>query len=369
MTALRSQDETDLLAAIYDGTFEQPLWSTFLDRLRVRVGASYAGLIFRPPGRSAGDHIELFSGKRAPPEVRRLYREEIYKRDPFPNFYFREERVYALSELLEDRDPLHQAFVREVLMPSGMREMRIVKVVEPGGVAAWLSVARSRPDFNAADGVLLSALAPHVRRALRSYSSIERERFRTNVASRAIGRLNFGWVSLDAHCRIVEADPNAERLLQHSSELRRHRDRLILADTALDRKLAETLRGFVTAGAKRPRAIRASQDPWIDILLVPVETRAENAASIAVAVAYIQGDSRRSVDSHEELAELFGLLPSEARLALALSRGFSITEAAAELGIGVETARGYSKKIYAKLGARGQADLIRFILASILALA
>ena len=306
---------------------------------------------------------------RAPAEIRRLYRQEIYKRDPFPHFNFREERVYALAELLDDYNPAHAAFRRDVLTPSGMREMRIVKVVEPGGVAAWLSIARSGPDFSAADGAVLSALAEHVRRALRNYASVERERFRTDVASRAIRRLNFGWISLDAQCRIVEADPNAQRLLQHSGELRRRRDRLVLADPALDRKLSETLRGFVTTSAKRPRAIRASRDPWIDLLLVPVETRAENAASTAVAVAYIQGDSRRSVDSHEELAELFGLLPSEARLALALSRGFSIAEAAAELGITVETARGYSKKIYAKLGARGQADLIRFILASILALA
>jgi len=366
---LRIQDETELLPAIYDGPFEQPLWSTFLERLGARTGASYAGLIFRPPGRAAGDHIELFSGERAPSDIRRLYREEIYKYDPFPQFNFREERVYALSELLDPHDPMHAAFLRDVLLPSGMQEMRIMKIIEPGGVAAWLSIARRQPDFSAADGALLSALGPHLRRALRNYASIERERFRTSVASRAIRRLNFGWISLDTQCRIVEADPNAEHMLQHSGALRRRRDRLILSDPAPDRKLTEALRNCVAAGTKRPTAIRASWDPWIDILLVPVETRAENAASTAVAVAYIQGDSRRSADSHEEIAELFGLLPSEARLALALSRGFSITEAAAELGIAVETARGYSKKIYAKLGARGQADLIRFILASILALA
>jgi DNA-binding CsgD family transcriptional regulator len=367
---LRAQDENDLLAAIYDGPFEQPLWSTFLERLRVRVGAGYAGLIFRPPNRAAGDHIELFSGRRSPPEVRRLYREEIYKRDPFPGFDLRPERVYPLSELFDDRDPVHSAFLSDVLVPSGMRHMRVVKVVEPGGAAAWLSIARSEPEFSASDGALLSALAPHVRRALRSYASIERERFRTSVASHAIRRLNFGWISLDARGRIVEADPGAERLLQHSGALRRGpQNRLILSDPSLDRRLTETIRNVVMEGSRRPHAIRASHDPWIDMLFVPVEARGENAASTAVAVAYIQGDSRSSADSHEEIAELFGLIPSEARLALALSRGFSITEAAVELGITVETARSYSKKVYAKLGARGQADLIRFILTSVLSLA
>ncbi len=46
-----------------------------------------------------------------------------------------------------------------------------------------------------------------------------------------------------------------------------------------------------------------------------------------------------------------------------------ITEAAQAHGLTVETARYYSKKIYAKTGARGQVDLVRNILTGVLALA
>lgn len=351
---LRIQDEADLLTAIYDGPFEQPLWGVFLERLRLRAGALYACLSFRPPERAPLERatstttspVELFAGARPPPELTPLYQN------------LRAERIYALAELL-DTTP-----------PPGIADIRVVKLVEPGGVTAWLSIGRAKPGFTAADSALLSALAQHFKRALRNYAAIERERFRTNIANHAIRRLNFGWISLDAQGAIVEADPNAERLLQQSGALRRGRaDRLIITDPTLDRRLTETIRGFVSENAKRPRAIRVSQDPWIDMLFVPVEAPGENAAGAAVAIGYIQGDTRSAADGHEEIAELFGLLPSEARLALALSRGFSITEAAAALGLTVETARSYSKKIYAKMGARGQADLIRFILASVLALA
>jgi len=364
------QDENDLLTAIYDGPYEQPLWSTFLERLRRRVRADYAGILFRPSDLDPGTIIELFTGKRFPPEVRKLYQEGAYKRDPLLNFDLRPERVYALSEMLDAQNPLHNAYRRDILIPAGVRTMRIVKVVEPGGLAAWLNIIRDEPDFSAADSALLSALAQHLRRALRNYVSIERERFRSSVANQAIKRLNFGWISLGAEGQIIETDQNAELVLQQSGALRRGgRDRLILTDPAMDRKLTETLRDFASQKTKRGHAIRASQEPWIDMLVVPVDPGSKNAASAAMAVAYIQGDSRSSADSHEEIAELFSLLPSEARLALALSRGFSISEAAAELGITTETARSYSKKIYAKLGARGQADLIRFILAGVLALA
>ena len=58
----------------------------------------------------------------------------------------------------------------------------------------------------------------------------------------------------------------------------------------------------------------------------------------------------------------------EARLALHISRGVTIREAAALLGLTHETTRLYSKRSYAKTGTRGQADLVRLILASIIAL-
>ena len=86
-------------------------------------------------------------------------------------------------------------------------------------------------------------------------------------------------------------------------------------------------------------------------------------------IAYVHGDSWSSADRCDQLAELFALLPSEARLALALSRGMTIAEAASDLGLTIETARTYSKKIYAKTGARGQPDLVRFIHRSVLAIA
>jgi len=64
------------------------------------------------------------------------------------------------------------------------------------------------------------------------------------------------------------------------------------------------------------------------------------------------------------LVDLFGLLPSEARLAAALAGGDSLAEAAVHLGLTIETARTYSKKVFAKTGTRGQTDLVHRILAN-----
>jgi DNA-binding CsgD family transcriptional regulator len=86
-------------------------------------------------------------------------------------------------------------------------------------------------------------------------------------------------------------------------------------------------------------------------------------------LCYLHADHWSSADRCGQLAQLFDLTASEARLALALSRGLSIAEAGPEVGLTVESARTYSKRIYAKTGARGQADLVRFIHRSVLAIA
>lgn len=61
-----------------------------------------------------------------------------------------------------------------------------------------------------------------------------------------------------------------------------------------------------------------------------------------------------------------GLSPSESRLAIALSDGASLKEAARDLGIKEYTARTYLKQIFGKLRVQRQADLVRILLKSAL---
>lgn len=63
----------------------------------------------------------------------------------------------------------------------------------------------------------------------------------------------------------------------------------------------------------------------------------------------------------QALITLFGLAPSEARLAAEIAGGASLSEAADRLGVTIETARNYSKRVFAKTRTRGQADLVRRI--------
>jgi DNA-binding CsgD family transcriptional regulator len=363
-------EDNDLVSALYDGPFEQPLWSTFLERLRAQVGATYATITFRPPGQHASSPIALHASSAPDRRMRELYETEMYKQNALTSFPLREGRVYDILELLDPADPMQDPFMQKTLIPAGAQFMRVVRVSEPGGLHVWLNICRSKPDFTAADSALLSRLAAHLRRAIRIHIEIERERSQGTVANQMIQRLNFGWISLDAEGRVIESSPEAARVLQHGLGLRKARSGRLIADSAaVNRQLDDAIRNLTKGGVDRPYAINVNRDPWVEILVTPAKAQSEWTIAPPAIIAYVQGDSRSTANRHEQIVELFGLLPSEARLALALSRGMSIAEAAAALEITVETARNYSKKIYAKMGVRSQSDLVRYILTSVLALA
>jgi DNA-binding CsgD family transcriptional regulator len=246
----------------------------------------------------------------------------------------------------------------------------MMRVEEPGGVSAWLTVSRAQGDFDDAHAALIAAIAPFWRAALHSYVALERERMTGSVAKEAIRRMNFGWLTLDAEGRVLDADAHGAAMLTASTMLAKGRGgRLTAREPAVAKEIAEAVKALASDPHARPRAIVLSRDPWLDMLLVASSIRTGAARPAPTFFAYVHADHWSLADRCEQLGELFDLIPSEARLALALSRGMSIAEAAGELGLTVESARTYSKRIYAKTGARGQADLIRFVHRSVIAIA
>lgn len=330
--------ETELLVPLHDGVFEQPRWQTFLTRLRSVAAVDSAVMAIRTSG--TRDRLVLRQGRDAGAAT--LLTDEM-----------REGRVYALAELCD----------------AGEGDMRALRLRGDAGEDAWLALSSSG-ELAAEHSRLLTALAPHLRVALRVLSSLEQEKARATMSADAFARMNFGWIAIDERCRIVDLDEQARRFLEGSGSLRRGAyDRLTPSSPAIDLQLTAIARECARDRKVRPRALNLGRDPWIEILVSPVRLEALAGNGRAVAMIYLRGDRSSSADRHEQLVDLFDLTPAEARLAWSLSQGASIAEAAKLHGLTLETARYYSKRIYAKTGARGQVDLVRNILTGVLALA
>lgn len=320
--ALAPSDETDLLLPLHGGVFERPLWATFLRRLLARTGADRLALQLAG-GAGEPAHMLLAASDPAAPRPNLAVLADC---GALPLGSLRAGRVYALAETRS----LEQGDVRErqerELARQEIAHARFIRVSAPRGRDCWLLAFHRRRDFEAADSALLSSLAPHLATAIAALAHYEQQDIRLAMAEDALSRLGIEQAALDHDGAIVQASPGWR-----------------------GRQIAPAGGGVLL----RPL-------PQIGTAL-PVPAR-----TIAAARKPRREDRRRGA---EWLARSLGLSAKEAALAEALSRGESIVEAGRALGLTSETARNYSKRIYAKTGANGQADLVRIVLTGLTPLA
>jgi DNA-binding XRE family transcriptional regulator len=145
--------------------------------------------------------------------------ERLYALGLHPYSRMRAERVYSLDEMLDYDRPDQLALQRAAFDGMGIRYGRWLRVTASGAADAWLVLAREHEDFSAAAVSTLSAIAPHLAAALRTFCALVGQRLQTAMAQAALTRLGVGQLALDADGRVMAADPEAERMLSFSPEL------------------------------------------------------------------------------------------------------------------------------------------------------
>ena len=331
--SITRQDETELLTALHEGPLETSPWSIFLERLRRRLRADHATLLLARADSAGSPAIELHPAERFPDVTPPPLLATLYRLDAASFARLRPSRVYSQDDLIEPIDARRKSGAPAYL--------RIVRASVPENATCWLAVGRSGRNFEAADGAVLVALAAHLTIALRTFVAIQRTELRAATMDAALAQLGCGWLALDAKGQVVEQTPMGRMLL----------------DAARSAGSDPARQGWPATAARA------------HLLASPVRNPVLTAATGAVETAFLRGERPLSAASPDMLVRLWGLTNSEARLACALANGQTLAEAGAALGLTEETARNYSKRIYAKTGRRGQADLVRAILTSAAALA
>lgn len=312
----------------------------------------------------------MFSGPATPTEIEESFRKYVYPIEPRLRLPQAEGHPYSLGDLIALNGTAQKHLFEALTNQHQISAVRQMWVEEATGADASLTITREGDDFSSRDSALLSAIAPVLRGVLRLYVALERERFAASLTAEAVRRLHFGWITLDRAGHVLDCDEQGAIMLSNSRILSRSTaGRLSATPALLEREIYLALQRVADNPQGRSRAITLSRDPWLDMLLVPANRKTISPLATPAVIAYVHGDSWHSADRCEQLAELFGLSPSEARLALAISRGMTIAEAAVEFGLTTESARTYSKTIYAKTGARGLPDLVRIVMRSVLAIA
>lgn len=337
-------DEVELLTALYAGVHETPPWQSFLDRLRRRMRAARCWLtvgsedparpretwLARAPGVAAEDASTCW------PDTIRAVR-------------LRPGRLYAdtdLAALLPDADASRPID----------RSVRTIRVAGPAALSGWITVARSGEDFSAAEGAVLTALAPHLAIALQTMSALEAQRHRLALGDALLDRAGLGWAWVTPDGELGAASSVARNVLARGGAHLQPEG----ADAL--RRLIESEDATRYEPVDRCIAVR-SATPDIGLCKIatpPVASPASNALLLIVRAPPPEHERQAAL-----LAQQFKLTATEAKLALLLARNLSIAEAAAMLGLTIETTRNYSKRLYFKTATRGLGELVRRVLHSV----
>ena len=327
--------------ALYEGVFATPPWQGFLRVLLARTGADrcYFRVVSDQPCaialRATAHGLQDGGGDVTAQELEAL---------GGPASSLRPNRVYALEELFEFDCTDARMRQQEKLRDARIGDARFIRITGRKSVV-WVILLHERPVFGAADSALLTNLAASVAGVVEQWATLSKLHLRVAAAEGALERLGISQAVLDADGQIFTCD---------------HVWKAHVTAPSVPMRVGER--------SVRVRSNLANAPDIVEIEEAPILLRRADEGSATIAAI-----RRDGVELPKSAAGVLmtqhGLTQREAALTVLLCRGVSLTDAAAELHLTLETARNYSKRVFAKTGTRGQGDLIRSILSSVAVLA
>jgi DNA-binding CsgD family transcriptional regulator len=234
------------------------------------------------------------------------------------------------------------------------------------------------PPFQQEHAQLLLRLLRHVSRALGVMFHLRDSQQRLADSTAALDRLNTGVLLVDSCRKVQFANAAARSILQTGDlvmldspatasplQLRLHY-RLARFETTFQQSIEAALRPLTEdADHQFTRALLLPGAGGEARCVVHVAPLAGNAAfpmqGGAGAIVFLYDLKRASSVSPQLLCETFGMTPAEALAALEITRGGSIEEMAARLGVSANTFKTQLQSAYVKSGTHRQVDLLKLL--------
>jgi DNA-binding CsgD family transcriptional regulator len=185
--------------------------------------------------------------------------------------------------------------------------------------------------------------------------------------------LEYGVVLVDEHANVLFASAatkqffRTHRITKSSGVLRAPS----AAETSnLHQMIARCAQWRSGNGGKDVAASCRIGEPQLSLQLVPVATQPAGDAGAAekrLVIIFIADPAKITPPGPRQLRHHFGLTAAEAVLASHIVRGRGLKACAALIGISEPTARTHLRRIFEKTGTKRQAELVRLIYASRLA--
>ncbi|MBI5084862.1 MAG: helix-turn-helix transcriptional regulator [Acidobacteria bacterium] len=356
----RGVNVDEMVSLFYDAILAPELWAESVRQLAACFGNAVTSLTCFRGG--AGESLTGASD----PDSFRLYNEYYGALDPHAARLPRDAPVGLLGvaeELVRpaelERTPYYNEFMKPLNMYYGVGG--VLRSDENGTEILSLFRARSQGPFSLDEQRVLGLLCGHLRRARTVYYRIQALTEQSGLLRGSLDALRSAVVICDERGRIMVANTVAAEELKGGALLSIAAGGLLApAAPHLRQRFLSSMR---RASAGEPGCIavpRAWPLPPLILNCAPLPHRGP-----VKRILVIWEPSRLAQTEEVQPATLctaLGITPSEARVALLITSGCRTNTVAERLKVQPNTVRVHLKRVFAKTGTTGRADLARLIL-------
>lgn len=358
---------------IYRAAVDPALWPGFLESLSRDLGAETLHLLFRLPQEGDGG-VVVSHGMDA--SFADAYRTHFFRVNPWRPFgpEVREGAIVLGERLLPEQDLVRSEFYNDWMRPQRLMSSfaAILSDAGPGEPASELVGYRNSSSGSFGDEVLalIEQLLPHLQQALMIHGRLQKAEVSVSAAEAALDRVLGGVIVLDGDGTPLVSNRTAEEILSRGDGIRLGPNGPQAAShketQALQRAVAEAAGNGAAGNGQRAgahlRLSRPSGRSPLEADVTPICLEGSRLeCSQAAAAIFIADPEAHSPSPEQRIRRLYGLTPTEARIASRLAEGTRLSEIGEALGVSIHTVRGHLKQIFAKTHTHRQADLVRLL--------
>ena len=269
--------------------------------------------------------------------------------------------------LCPDQSLLKTEFYSDFLRPFNVFHQCGGIIHRQDSVEAAISLLRPRNagEFGKSEIRIVSTLIPHLQRAMQLHQKLSDLRTYGQAMEDALDQINLGVILLDSKGDVIALNQSAQSLSTKKGPLLIEHKKVELclsSETARLQRLIATAINSSLKGAGCTMLISRPEKRPLSVLVAPLRNSQSKIGSQASAIVFVADPERHVRIPISLLTEGFGLTPAEARLALVIATGASLTQACGICGITHNTGRSALKRIFCKTQVQRQGELIKLLL-------
>jgi DNA-binding CsgD family transcriptional regulator/PAS domain-containing protein len=349
----------DLLSTFYEAVLDESLWDEALRQLAGQFGHAPTSLSCFFEGKG-----QLLSAAVDPAEYLQ-YNQKYGAMDPHAARAPRDtplavmlptESLVPADEL--ERTPYYNEFMRRMGIYHGAAG--ILRADENGWEVLAMFRGKEKGAFREDELQTLYRIGLHARRARTVHHRLKALTAHASTLRLALDAMPCAVAICDERGQVVDANAPAAAELGGGGVLSIAKGGQLTAAGAAMNALRKALREAAEGKAASVPVARPHPAAPLLVNLTPLPHQG-NVKRIMAAWDSSRAGQPRDV-SPEVVQRALGLTAAEAQVALRVSDGYGTTDVAEMLGIQVNTVRTHLKRIYAKTGLRGRAELVRRVL-------